>query len=99
VLFFPEFDPADLIGTTGHETPEAAACGDIPATFVKVVRVERSEGRTRALVVIEVNEDPALAWEMNYIVSVDGKWYAIAGGGALGPGTDVSVSDRKARHQ
>jgi hypothetical protein len=90
VRVFPEFefDPADLVGLPGHETPEAAAYGDVPRAFVKVVRVERSEDGSRARVLMEVNE--ARAWEEVFLVCFAGKWHALAGGGALGraPVTD-----------
>jgi hypothetical protein len=80
-----DFDPADFRGTKGHDTPASAACADIPREYVRVVRVRRCDGGSWALVVIEVNEAPSLAWEEDYVVCHEGKWHAVCGGGALGP--------------
>jgi len=63
----------------GDETPEEAARGSVPARFTRVVWSERSRGR--AVVLLEVNPEPAQYFDLSFCWLEDGGWFCDSGGG------------------
>jgi hypothetical protein len=63
----------------GHDTPEDAARGSVPKRFTRVVRSERSGDR--AVVLLEVNQEPAQYFDLSFCWLEDGAWVCDSEGG------------------
>jgi hypothetical protein len=79
----------------GYETPEAAACGDIPQQFVRVVGV-RVQGDT-AYVWMLTNDGPPFEPYEEVCVREGGRWFADVGSGGFSPSVPAEVLEEAAR--
>jgi hypothetical protein len=79
----------------GHESPEAAARGDIPERFVTVVGVH-VEGDTAHVWMLTNDRPPFEAYEM-VCVREGGRWFADFGSGGFSTSAPARVLDAAAR--
>jgi hypothetical protein len=66
----------------GNSTPEEAARGTIPERFTRVVWCEQSGDR--AVVLLEVNAEPAQYFDLSFCSLEDGAWVCEDSEGGMG---------------
>jgi hypothetical protein len=68
----------------GYDTVEEAARGDIPMRYARILRIDCSPDRTRAVALLATNEPPAIEYYEVHCEIKDGHWFA-DGGNVNGP--------------
>ena len=79
---------------TGYDSPEEAARGDIPERYARVVRVDYSSDRTRAVVLLATNEPPVIEYYGVSCELEEGRWFGGDGWTAGRIGAGQSVDER-----
>jgi hypothetical protein len=84
---YQEFGDYAVGGPTNKTTTlEAAAIGDIPRAYVRILNVSISPEGKRAIVTFETNEGPSVELYESCCAQEDDEWYEQSGSGGLGCG-------------
>jgi hypothetical protein len=76
----------------GYDSPEVAARGDIPERYARVIRVDYSPDRTRAVVLLATNEPPVIEYYEVHCEIEEGQWVG-SDGWTAGRRRDATDSD------